>query len=87
MELGGELVLSMLDPLFMLRNNSVTFWPHFQCHRCGPGKGTKFIVSEYNSMEFGSQLQQNQLETDTQDVNKVGMNSVGFPNLEFGAGE
>ena len=79
-------IWSMLHPLSMLRNNSVTFWPHFQCHRYGSGKETVFIFSAYNSIEFGSQLQQNQPETDKQYVNKVGMNLIHFPNLGCGAG-
>lgn len=74
----GGLVWSMLDPLLMLRNNSLTFWTHFQCHRHGSGKETKFISSEHNSIEFGSQLRQNQPEADTQYVNKGGMNSIHF---------
>lgn len=79
------LLLLLHDPLLMLTNNSVTFRLHFQSHRCGSGKETKFISSEHNSTEFGSQLQQNQPETDTQYVNKVRMESIHFPNLEYGA--
>ena len=65
----------------------MTFWLHFQCHRCGSGKETEFIFAEYNSTEFGLQLQQNQPETDTQYVSKVWMNSIHFSNLEYGSGE
>lgn len=49
----GGLVWSMLDPLLMLRNNSVTFWPHFQCHRCGPGEGPSLYLQNIIAQSLG----------------------------------
>lgn len=80
---------SLVDswPIFDAEKQLSDLLALFSMSQMWPWKRTKFISSEYNSTEFGSQLQENQPETDTQDVNKVGMNSDHFPNLEFQAEE